>query len=90
MNRWEQAYLEMLEGDDPERYAQMQADGTLLPTAKRLGKRAASQWENLMAQLRRKDPGPQGQAIAMSQHLMTLDSMATEIVLADMYTPKLD
>jgi hypothetical protein len=79
----------MLEADDPKRYARMKANGTLMPTARSLGERAHDQWQNLIAQLRRKEPGPPG-AIAQAQHLMALDSTATEIVLADMYTPRPD
>jgi hypothetical protein len=89
MTRWEQAYLEMLEADDPERYARMKADGTLLPTARRLGKRAVEQWDNLMVHLGRQYPAPK-EHFAHVQHLKNLDSMATEIVLADTYTPRSD
>jgi hypothetical protein len=86
-DRWTQAYLEMLQVDDPARYEQMRKAGTLIPTAKAAGERAAGQFENLIAQMRKRDPGPKG-ALGQAQHLMVLDSQATELVLADLYQPR--
>jgi hypothetical protein len=77
----------MLKADDPVRYEQMRKSGRLMPTAKAAGERAAGQFENLIAQMRKRDPGPKG-ALGQAQHLMVLDNQATELVLADLYQPR--
>ena len=86
MRQFETLFLESLENAAPKRYAAMKAAGTLLPTARKLAERAGVQYEHLLSERMRADPGPKP-ALERAQHLLAMDGQIREVVVEELLEP---
>ncbi len=76
-------YLAALKDRQPEEYAHLERSGELDAQAEQMAERALDQWQTLLAQMRRRDPGP-ASAPMRAQHLAVLGSQAEELAIEDL------
>src|SRR5688500_8157701 len=86
MQQFERLFLESLAEAAPRRYAEMKANGTLLPTARELGQRAAGQYEHMVSVRMRTEPMPKG-ALERAQHLKAMSQQVREVVVEELLEP---
>lgn len=80
LSQFGQAFLSSLEENRPQEYQRLKASGELARLASDVDERANDQYWNLVAELRKQSPGPEG-ALAQAQHLNVLANQARELVL---------
>jgi hypothetical protein len=80
--KWGNLFVESLRETYPEEYQRMSANGELGANAREVQTRADRQFQDLIAQLLKQHPAPVG-FVEESQHMLSLGSMANELVADD-------
>jgi Transposon-encoded protein TnpV len=87
---WARLYRETMKEQRPDLFRRLQESGRLKAHVAAEARRASDQFQNLFAALRKKDPGPVHDTIALSQHLAGLASQAREVVATELLEPLAD